>query len=155
MEESDRTTLENIDRFGCSVIHVSAEADLPPFSYSVGITKSCAAPEVVVVGLKQPVAHFIVNEYNRRARAGEVFHPGERYAGFIEGFEVIAESVDESFYEEYFGRNLWLYGGSRFRVLQLVYPNTSGMWPWQPEADEWFRSWQPILTAQPAATREL
>src|SRR5687767_1363596 len=151
MDEADRKILENIERFGCSVMHIAAEGDLPPFAFSVGITRTSSAPEVVVVGLKEPIAHFIVNEYNRRIRAGVVFRPGERYSDFLKGFEVITERVDEAFYEEYFGYNLWLYQGSNFEVLQLVYPNTSGVWPWDPKASERFRSWQPVLTLQPAA----
>ena len=145
MEDGDRKTLEDIERYGCSVMHVSAECDLPPFSYSVGITKSSGAPEVVVVGLKQPIAHFVVNEYNSRVRAGEVFRAGQKYSGFLEGFEVLAILVERKHYPEYFGFDLWLYKGPSFEVLQLVYPNTSGIWPWQEEADEWFRSWQPLL----------
>ena len=145
MDESERKTLEDIERFGCTVFHVAAEGQAPPFSYSVGISKSASAPEVVVVGLKQPIAHFIVNEYNDRVRAGEVFSPGALYAGFLDGFEVRIEKVDRSFYAHYFGWNLWLYGGPDFDVLQVVYPNTSGIWPWEAEADEWFRTRQPIL----------
>lgn len=155
MDGADRKILEDIERFGCAVMHVAAEDGLPPFSYSVGIARASSAPEVVVIGLKQPTAHFIVNEYSRRVRAGEVFRPGQRYSGFIEGFEVEVESVEEVFYEEYFGYNLWLYRGPKFEVLQLVYPNTSGVWPWQPEASQGFRSWQPILTSQPAGQHGL
>ena len=154
MDDSDRKTLEDIERFGCSVLHIAAEDDLPPFAYSVGITKSASAPEVVVIGLKQPMAHFVVNEYNRRVRAGIPVSAGSRHSGFIEGFEVVAEKVDRSFYEEYFGYNLWLYKGPTFEVIQLIYPNTSGVWPWQAEADEWFKAWQPVLTVNPACPRE-
>lgn len=151
MDKSDRKILEDIEQFGCAVMYISAEADLPPFAYSVGIKKTSSAPEVVVIGLKQELSHFIVNEYNRRVRKGEMFYPGERYSGFIEGFEVIFEKVEESFYKDYFGYNLWLYQGSRFDILQLVCPNTIGVWPWQPEASAWFKSWQPILTSCPVA----
>jgi hypothetical protein len=97
------------------------------------------------------MAHFVVNEYNRRVQAGEAFVPGKRYAGFLEGFEVEVRSVDSSFYEEYFGYDLWLYKGANFEVLQLVYPNTSGVWPWDAQASEWFKSWQPLLCSQGAA----
>jgi Domain of unknown function (DUF4262) len=69
MDEADRKILENIERFGCSVMHIAAEDQLPPFAFSVGITKTAAAPEVVVIGLKRPIAHFAVNEYNRRVRS--------------------------------------------------------------------------------------
>lgn len=149
MDPGEQKALADIDRYGCHVIHVAAEDELPPFSYSVGIKRSADRPEVVVIGLKQPVAHFAINEYNRRIREGEVFVPGERYSGFLESFDVSPELVDETFYREYFGWNLWLYGGTAFEVLQLVYPATSGAWPWQSSASEWFRTWQPILTSMP------
>ena len=145
VDESDRRTIDHIERFGCSVLHIAAEDELPPFTYSVGITRTSSAPEVVVVGLKREIAHYVVNEYNRRVRAGESLVPGQRYSGFIDGFEVEGVQVDRSFYEEYFGHNLWLYQGPHFEVLQLVYPNTSGVWPWQADANEGFKSWQPVL----------
>jgi hypothetical protein len=149
IDPREAKALADIDRYGCHVIHVAAEGDLPPFSYSVGIWRSSGNPEVVVIGLKQDLAHFVVNEYNRRVRLGEVFVPGLLYAEFIEGFEVAFEKVDHAFFADYFGWDLWLYEGSQFEVLQLVYPTTTGAWPWQSSASEWFRSWQPILTSAP------
>jgi hypothetical protein len=94
----------------------------------------------------------VVNEYHRRVREGEIFKPGSLYQGFIGGFDVMIEEVEETFFEEYFGYNLWYYDGPRFRVLQVVYPNTEGVWPWQPEASEWFRSWQPVLSRRAPAS---
>ena len=149
MEEFHRKVRQDIETYGCSVLHIAAEGDLPPFAYSVGITKSASAPEVVVIGLKQPMAHFVVNEYNRRVRAGDSVSTGKMHSGFVQGFDLAAEKVDPSFYEEYFGYNLWFNQGPSFEVVQLVYPNTSGVWPWQPEASAWFKSWQPILTSNP------
>ena len=35
MDEADRQVLENIKRFGCQVMHIAAEDDLPPFAYSI------------------------------------------------------------------------------------------------------------------------
>ncbi len=148
MNRGEQKALADIDKYGCHVIHVAAEDELPPFSYSVGIERSSGAPEVVVVGLEQPIAHFVVNEYNRRIQEGEVFTAGHTYGDFLEGFLVGFEQVEESFYPEYFGWNLWLYDGPSFRVLQMVYPTTSGIWPWNASAD--FREWQPILTRRPA-----
>jgi hypothetical protein len=146
MDDAERKLRKNIEEFGCQVMHIAAEDDLPPFSYSVGIPQASNAPEVVVIGLKQPMAHFIVNEYNNRIRSGEKFIPGEMYEGFIGGFEVLLSVIDKAHYDEYFGMNLRLYDGPNFDVVQLIYPNTSGVWPWAPEADDWFRSWQPILS---------
>ena len=151
MSSTDATTREHITKFGCSVIHVQEEGELPPFTYSVGITEQTGEPEVVVIGLKRELAHFVVNEYNRRVRAGERFAAGQLYSGFIEGFDVLAEEVPLEAYDEYFGQNLKLYGGASFRVLQLIYPTTTGIWPWSHEASEYFRTRQPVLARSGAA----
>lgn len=146
MDAQDQRILEDIENFGCCVMHIAEEGDLPPFAFSMGITKRSGKPEVIVVGLKQPMAHFVVNEYNRRVIAGEVFEAGQRSLGFIEGFEVLFDRVDRSNYDEYLGSNLWLYQGPNFEVLQLIFPNTSGVWPWEDAADEWFKARQPLLS---------
>jgi hypothetical protein len=146
MTHGDKKVKDNIAKYGCHVLHIAEEGDLPPFSYSVGITQQTGAPEVVVIGLKSDIAHFVVNEYNRRVRAGERFEPGKLYAGFLEGFEVLAQPVPRDAYDEYFGQNLRFYDGPNFEVLQLVYPTTDGVWPWSAEASEYFRNRQPILS---------
>lgn len=151
MDEQERRTLSDIEQYGCHVIHVLEEDGLPPFAYSVGVEKSSGAPEVVVVGLKQPLARFIVNEYNHRVRRGERFQAGQCAAGFLEGFECRFLAVDPSHYREYFGWDLWLYKGAGFRVLQLVYPTVDGIWPWDAQADEWLRNRQPLLDRPAAA----
>lgn len=45
----------------------------------------------------------------------------------------------------YFGQDIDFYGGTDFKVLQLVYPTTKRIWPWARDAPESFRKWQPIL----------
>ena len=147
MDDEDAAVLADIARYGCHVIHVLEEGGLPPFSYSVGITRASSAPEVIVIGLARKLAHFIVNEYNARVRQGEAFKPGGYYAGFIGGFDVTFERVDRRHYDDHFGWNLHLYGGDGFDVLQLVYPTTSSVWPWEPGAPASFKAWQPLLTA--------
>lgn len=145
MDPGEQKALDDIAEYGCHVIHVLEEGDLPPFVYSVGITRSSGAPELIVIGLKRKMAHFVVNEYNTRVRAGERFEPGQRASGFIGGFDVEFRKVDRSHYREHLGWALWLNNGSDFETLQLVYPSTSGVWPWDPDANEGFRAYQPLL----------
>jgi Domain of unknown function (DUF4262) len=141
----DERTRADIAKYGCSVMHVMAEGEQPPFAYSIGITKQTGAPEVVVIGLKQPMAHSVANEYNRRVIAGDRFERGKPYAGFLGGFDVFFEDVPLAVYPDYFGQDLDFYGGPNFKVLQLIYPTTKGVWPWAEDAPESFRQWQPIL----------
>jgi hypothetical protein len=81
MDAGEKKALSDIEEFGCHIIHVLEDEEGPPFVYSVSVQKSSGAPEAMVIGLKQPIAHFVVNEYNRRVRSGERFSPGARYDG--------------------------------------------------------------------------
>jgi hypothetical protein len=145
MDPGEKQALEDIEAYGCHVIHVLEDEEGPPFAYSVGVQKTSGAPEVIVIGLKQPIAHFVVNEYNSRVRNGEQFVAGHRYDGFLEGFRVQFEVVGREHFAEYMGWDRWLYDGDDFEVLQLIYPTTAGVWPWEPQASDWFRQRQPIL----------
>jgi hypothetical protein len=153
MDPGEKKALADIKKYGCHVIHVLEDEDGPPFSYSVGVQKASGAPEVIVIGLKQPIAHFVVNEYNSRVRAGERFLAGSQYEGFLEGFKVQFEVVASRHFDDYLGWNKWLYGGKNFEVFQIIYPTTDGVWPWQPTASGWFRQRQPVLSGKGGLTR--
>lgn len=150
LDPSEQKALQDIEQYGCHILHILAEDDLPPFAYTVGIEHTSGAPELIVVGLKQPLAQSVLNQYNRRVRAGERFCDGQQSSGFLEGFDCLFRTVDRAHYPEYLGYASWLYGGEDFNTLQLIYPNTSGIWPWQPEADPWFKAWQPCLAVEPS-----
>ena len=145
MDAGEQRAIADIEQYGCHVIHVMEEGELPPFAYSVGIEKTSKAAELVVIGLKRPLAHSIINGYNRRVRGRERFEAGQVVSGFLEGFNCHLRLVHPSHYGEYFGYDLWFYKGTGFRVLQLVYPTVEGIWPWEAAASEWFRARQPIL----------
>ena len=146
MDAGEQKALDDIARHGCHIINVLAEGELSEFSYSVGIQQSTQRPEAIVIGLKHPIAMFVINEYNARLKAGETFEFGKFYSGFIEGFDCYIEQVHKKHYREYVGWDIWLYKGTDFEVIQFVYPSTSGICPWDNESTEWFKSWQPILT---------
>jgi Domain of unknown function (DUF4262) len=150
VRERDKKLLSDIDEYGCHLIHVLAEDDLPPFCYSVGIWQSSGAPELIIVGLKQEISSILINDYNRCIRNGESFQDGQVSGEFLEGFDCLFLEMDKSNYAEYLGSNLWLYRGDNFPTLQLIYPNKNGVWPWQPEASDAFKKWQPLLWEPPS-----
>jgi hypothetical protein len=141
----DTKTKDDIAKYGCTVMHVMEEGESPPFAYSIGITQETGAPEIVVIGLKQPMAHFIVNEYNHRVKSGEKIEVGEFYSEFIEDFEVFVEDVPLSAYDDYFGQAIDFYGGRAFKVIQIIYPTTKSIWPWTEDAPKSYQVWQPVL----------
>jgi len=146
MKDTEKKAVADIEAYGCHVIDVLEDEKGPPFCCSVGMQKTSGVPEVIVIGLKQPIAHFVVNEYNRRVRNGERFESGHRYDEFLEGFRVQFEFVGTDRFDEYLGWDKWLYGGKSFEAMQIIYPTTDGIWPWDERASEWFRERQPILS---------
>jgi hypothetical protein len=104
-----------------------------------------------VIGLKPELSMTIINEYCRRVRGGERFRVGERASGFLGGgFDCQFGAVHPDHYPDYFGWDIWFYDGPDFRIVQLIFPSTSGVWPWDAEADEWFRKRQPLLDTPPS-----
>ncbi len=145
MDRGEEKALKDINTYGCHVINVLEDGEHPPFTYSVGIEQTTGEPEMIVAGLKAELAHWMINEYNNRIRAGERFLTGQRYSGFIDGFDVEFRLVHKSHYKEYFGWDLWLYKSNNFSVVQAIWPTTQGVWPWEQGASDWYRYVQPLL----------
>jgi hypothetical protein len=147
MDANEKRALEDIEKYGCHILHVLEDETHPRFSYSIGIEKRNSQPELIVTGLKNDLAASVINEYCTRVQSGEVFHPNEFYSGFIEGFDVTFKVVEKKHYREYFGWGIWLYKGEGFRVLQLLFPSTAGIWPWEDDAPSDYTWFLPKLYA--------
>ena len=149
MDQYERNILQHIEEHGCSVTSVfDPDEKEPPFSYSIGTARSSGAPEIIVVGLNAKLSHWMVNEYNRRCKAGERFQPGALYLGFLDGFAVQFGPVAREYRAGYMRSACWLHGGPDFEAVQLNWPTTSGVCPWEPAASEWVRSNQPLLASE-------
>lgn len=146
MDEYERNIHAHIEKHGCSVTSVfDAKGEEPPFSYSIGIATTTTAPELIVIGLNKDIGHWLINEYNRRVKAGESFVPGTLYSGFLEGHSIQFGVVARENRAHYMRSTYWLHGNADFDALQLIWPSVEGIWPWDPEASDWFRSQQPLL----------
>ncbi|MEI9401257.1 DUF4262 domain-containing protein [Mesorhizobium argentiipisi] len=149
-DAEEAKALADIEEYGCHILYVLEEDEHPPFAYSVGIEHNFGVPELVVIGLKPELSLIIINEYCRRVRGGESFRVGERASGFLGGgFDCQFGAVHPDHYPEYFGWDIWFYDGPDFRILQLIFPTTSGVWPWDAEADDWLRKRQRLLDQPP------
>ncbi|GHB80010.1 hypothetical protein GCM10008107_31840 [Psychrosphaera saromensis] len=150
MNESEKKIIGNIDEYGCHITSVvDRKKEDPDFTYTIGINQEEKAPELIVLGLRHELGSWIANEYNRRVKGGEKFLEGEYYNGFLEGFQVSFREVAEEYKKEFMLSCNWLYKGTNYPALQLVYPNISGVWPWAEDADEEFRDLQPSFQEKP------
>lgn len=148
IDPHEAKALADIEEFGCHIIHVFEDEEGPRFTYSVGIEKTSKQPELIVTGLKQELAHWIINEYNDRARSGEAFQADRPYSGFLRGHDVIFKLMSKDHYSEYLGWDIWLYGNRDFRAFQMIWPSTSGLWPWDANATADYTRHIPLLFEQ-------
>lgn len=150
-ESGDAKALADIEEYGLHIISVTGDGDAPPFCYSIGIGKSLGMPELIVIGIKPALATSMINACYRQMATGVPFTPGARVADLIEGFDCEIGDVAPAHYRRYMGWALWLYEGSSFRALQIIYPDMEGVFPWEPQAHQDFRDWQPLLAVSAAA----
>ncbi|NJN51772.1 MAG: DUF4262 domain-containing protein [Gammaproteobacteria bacterium] len=144
--DNDRKIARDVEAYGCHVISVfDPEETHPPFSYSVGIQATSQAPEAIVIGLSSQLGHAMINEYNTRVRQRVEFRRGIQYTGFLEGFGIYVEPTRSDRLSEYTLGCTRYYKGSPYAVVQLIYPTTSGLWPWQTQAPERYKANQPML----------
>ena len=144
--------LANIAQFGLQIISVSEDGELPPFSYTLGIEKTLGQPELIVIGLRAAVAHVALNECYWQMKEGMTIAPGTMVADLLGGgFQCQIGEVSPGHYDDYMGFAIWLHEGKGFRACQIIFPSTDNVFPWEPDASDWFRNRQPILAKAPAA----
>lgn len=147
-DASEQKAHDDIATFGLHIISVTEEGDLPPFAYSIGIEKSLGLPELIVIGLNPSVAGNVLNACYDLMKDGTVFVPGTLIDGLLEGeFTCIVGAVDPEHLRPYMGWAVWFHQGTQFRALQIIYPSTLNIFPWEAEASDWFRGRQPLLSA--------
>lgn len=141
--------LADIATHDLHVLRVHGDAEWPEFAYSVGLYRRFGLPEVIILGLEGDLAQWILNELAARARDGFRYQAGDMVDGLLEGFPVTFRPVPPAHVKAHFGWALWYYEGDDFPTLQLVFPTTAGIWPWDPAVPPSFLTEQPVLEATP------
>jgi hypothetical protein len=144
-DDFDRKLLADIKRVGWAVIGIEEDAEGPSFAFSVGLFHTLGHPEVILMGLRVPIAYRFINDIGTAVRAGRRFETGGRYDEIAEGLPLAFVAVAERHYREYLGYARWFYQGSKFPVLQCVWPDKQGVFPWEPGFDGRFFQKQPVL----------
>ncbi|MDI3284539.1 DUF4262 domain-containing protein [Polyangium sp. 15x6] len=147
-DEGDRRLLHDVQTHGWHIIHVGTregeESTGPGWSYSIGLFHTFGNAELIVVGLPCSTAESIINDLGSRIRAGQRFGHGMRDPDVLENHDVRFVAMRTEEYRAHLGYAIWFYRGVEFPVLQVVWPDRAGRFPWDPDCvlDD---STQPIL----------
>jgi len=146
MDDDDKKVLADIEEYGWHIVQVLEDEEGPTFSYSVGMYRTLGRPEVIVIGLPIDLAKDIINGIGQGIRNGAAYTPGQEYDDILEGYKCAFVEVGSQWYREYFGYATWLYKGNDYPVVQCVWPNMKGHYPWAAEFEESLKWRQPVLT---------
>jgi hypothetical protein len=122
-----------IDTVGWAVMHVLPAADDPdtttPFAYTVGLIAH-DYPELLIAGLPPEVAHGLLNDLAGRVYdKADRFTHGQRISDLIADYDAVlveGAPIDELLP----GLAIARYGRDRVRLLQVVWPDPQGRFPW-------------------------
>ena len=134
----------DIDKYGFSVILIEATDYLPSFAYSIGLWKTCKHPEIIVFGLSIDILHSIVNEVGKFVLNGNIVQPNELYCDFLENGSNYFLQVDKRSLNDYVGLALDYYNFV-FPVLEFIWTDKNGCFPWDENFDSNLKFKQPLL----------
>jgi hypothetical protein len=110
------------------VLMVAGEVE---FAYTIGLWHTFRRPEVVMFGLDgKNMVHWL-NACVRRGRDHGWPTEGEEFPGVLDGFPVQLRPVHASWDDALFGTAWRFYQHATVPVVQLVWPDRNGVWPWQ------------------------
>jgi hypothetical protein len=146
-DERDEIILRNVRKYGCHIVDILCSEDGPQYAFSVGLYLSYGQPELVIFGLEGREAAGVINEVCERMAAGRKFAAGDVCDDLLIDTRVCFVEVPAQAYRPYFGTALWFYGTARlpFPILQIVWSDRTGRFPWEGGYDGSLKKYQPVL----------
>jgi hypothetical protein len=166
--------IEAIRRHGYAVLEVApdlgADPPRPGYAVTVGLLER-GHPNLLILGLPGPMSRMILATLADHGLNHDPLPLNAPLAGFFDGLEPVLRPLDESSAAAWLNRPLdpapigWskaqqLQGstssrhlpGDRARLLQVVWPDSSGHYPWEDEFDDALRPAQPLLGSTAGAS---
>lgn len=136
---------------GCSFQSVDSSHSFPCFTYTIGLHSTYQHPELITVGIGAiPQAVDLLYTISELIRKGSRFDADMADmivpAGVItENYPAAFRKVHSGYIPELLGMACRVYRHQSFSAVQLVWPDASGVFPFQPGFDEEYRRQQPLL----------
>jgi hypothetical protein len=148
-DENERHVIEDVQQYGWHIAAIEDDPEGPAFAYSIGIYHTLKLPEIIIFGLSSTdTMANIINTIGAEMQKGTKFEDWMESNQILNGYNCMFRQVDESFYPEYLGYAMWFHRPDDFPVLQCVWPDRQGYYPWQPQFPAELYACQPVLARQ-------
>ncbi len=138
LSEADEKTIATIEEHGCQIVQITGDDVCPRWSYTLGVYDNCSKPELIVIGLREQTAKYLLNEAARRLRVGIDLTQG-RHTEMIGSVECEFRPVAAKWVRRVMPWATWFYGDSEFPVLQAIYPDLENRFPHEPDFNSDYR----------------
>jgi hypothetical protein len=117
----------------------------PPWAYSIGLYETYKLPEVVIMGRMPELMSAMLTNIHEQLKAGERIDDGKEMDGVLIGQTCIFRLIDKKHYKKYLPWAIDFYGATDFPVLQCIWPDAQGRFPWQEGHERRVRRFQKLL----------
>ncbi len=146
----EKNLVEKVREYGFFIPYVVDDGPTPnfrqSFGYTVGLWRSWQVPEVIVFGLPSDNCQGMLSEIADRAAAGTPVPTGKRVSDVATGLDIALLPIRPAEKLAHLRSARWFYGQDDFPAVQLVWPDTQGLFPWQDGFDARFANDQPDLS---------
>ena len=119
---------DNIRKHGYHVTFVFADKT-PSFCYSTGIYKTFGIPEIFISSLPQNLSHGLIENYVNKFKDTNQIPVDKRIDDLTDRFPVYLIEIATDKLADYALSSIRFYKDNDYRYLQLIYPDTKGLFP--------------------------
>lgn len=123
-----------IDEHGWAVQAVGAGPDTHQFAYTVGLHEK-GLPEILLIGLPYLTSHSILNAAAKKLIASGRPRDGQVDLDLLVNYPAVYRDVPSAAAGEVHTCIARAMYGDGVEVVQLVWPDVDGKFPWDPECD--------------------
>jgi hypothetical protein len=125
---------ENISAYGYHSTSVFSDKS-PSFCYSTGIYKSFSIPELFISSLPQNLSSTLIQNYVDKFKQTGKVPLNVRVDDLTDRFPIYLIEVPEIKLTDYVLSTIRFYNGDPYKYVQLIYPDTAGHFPNDPDYD--------------------
>ena len=146
-DATEQKICADVAQHGCHIVTILEDSEGPTYSFSIGLYLNFQHPEIVIFGLSQQTAATAINDIYTKVENGRQFQVGESSDEFFTKTKLTFIEFPPSAYHEFLGCARWFYRSLdyKFPVLQAVWTDKLGKFPWEDGHDKQSAKLQPIL----------
>jgi hypothetical protein len=144
-DDLEKIVIANINEYGWHCVNVIEDDSHPPWSYTIGLYDTWQHPELIIVGRSRATSHEMLKTVATDIELNDppkLTDPGGHQ---LLGMKCHFLEANPRYYSDYVGFALWYYRKRKFSLHQIIWPNNDGLYPWDQNASNAFKEWQPVL----------